>query len=95
MIKRVTKILFFFLIFPVMMCFSFDRVYAATDPNQPNVVTEGTITIINTDAGTKKPIKNTQYQLFDVNTKKVVQVLSTNNQEKLYQNLCQLVLNIN
>ncbi|MBI0576917.1 C39 family peptidase [Neobacillus cucumis] len=82
MIIRITKILFFFLIFPVMMCFSFDRVYAATNPNQPNVVTEGTITIINTDAGTKKPIKNTQYQLFDVNTKKVVQVLSTNNQGK-------------
>ncbi|MDR6997597.1 SpaA isopeptide-forming pilin-related protein [Neobacillus niacini] len=80
--KAITKILLVFLVFPVILCFSFNRVYAETPPNQPNVVSLGTITMINTDAGTKKPIKNTQYQLLDAKTKKVVQVISTNSQGK-------------
>jgi uncharacterized protein YvpB len=53
-----------------------------------NVVEQGRITIKNYDAVTKLPIANTKYNIIDATTKKVVEVLSTNDkgmaESKLY-----------
>ncbi|MED3564330.1 hypothetical protein [Bacillus xiapuensis] len=54
--KAVQKILLSLFIFSVTIGYSYERDYAETVPNQPNVVSEGTLTIFDSDAVTKKPL---------------------------------------